>query len=73
MTPDEPLADALELMASHRISGIPIVEKSGTHTFVWTVSPKVPLGRARVDVVANLADKGRGYSGIPFHVASSCS
>ncbi len=29
MTPDETLADALELMATHRISGIPIVEKSG--------------------------------------------
>jgi IMP dehydrogenase len=29
MTPDQSLADALELMASHRISGIPIVEKSG--------------------------------------------
>ena len=29
MTPDETLADALELMKSNRISGIPIVEKSG--------------------------------------------
>jgi IMP dehydrogenase len=29
MTPDETLADALELMRIHRISGIPIVEKSG--------------------------------------------
>ncbi|MEO7654587.1 MAG: IMP dehydrogenase [Sphingomicrobium sp.] len=29
MTPDETLADALDLMATHRISGIPIVEKSG--------------------------------------------
>ena len=29
MTPDETLADALELMQSQRISGIPIVEKSG--------------------------------------------
>jgi IMP dehydrogenase len=29
MTPDETLADALELMKAHRISGIPIVEKSG--------------------------------------------
>ncbi|MFL6735982.1 MAG: IMP dehydrogenase [Sphingomonas sp.] len=29
MTPDQTLADALELMKSHRISGIPIVEKSG--------------------------------------------
>src|SRR3954469_20902932 len=29
MSPDQTLADALELMKSHRISGIPIVEKSG--------------------------------------------
>ena len=29
MTPDQTLAEALELMRSHRISGIPIVEKSG--------------------------------------------
>ena len=29
MTPDQTLADALELMETHRISGIPIVEKSG--------------------------------------------
>ena len=29
MTPDQTLAEALELMTAHRISGIPIVEKSG--------------------------------------------
>src|SRR6476661_6242441 len=29
MAPDQTLAEALELMKSHRISGIPIVEKSG--------------------------------------------
>jgi IMP dehydrogenase len=29
MTPDRTLAEALELMEAHRISGIPIVEKSG--------------------------------------------
>ena len=29
MTPDQTLAEALELMKSHRISGIPIVESSG--------------------------------------------
>ncbi len=29
MTPDQTLAEALELMATHRIGGIPIVEKSG--------------------------------------------
>jgi IMP dehydrogenase len=29
MTPDQTLAEALELMEAHRISGIPIVEKSG--------------------------------------------
>src|SRR5438309_9217649 len=29
MTPEQSLADALELMKAHRISGIPIVEKSG--------------------------------------------
>src|SRR5690349_1657955 len=29
MTPDQTLAEALELMKSHRISGIPIVERSG--------------------------------------------
>ena len=29
MTPDQSLADALELMKAHRISGIPVVEKSG--------------------------------------------
>src|SRR5439155_16373842 len=29
MSPDQTLAEALELMKSHRISGIPVVEKSG--------------------------------------------
>src|SRR5215217_67006 len=29
MTPDQTLADAMELMKSNRISGIPVVEKSG--------------------------------------------
>src|ERR671917_62536 len=29
MTPDQTLAEALELMKSHRISGIPVVERSG--------------------------------------------
>ena len=29
MTPDQSLADALELMARHRISGIPVTEKDG--------------------------------------------
>ncbi|HEX8669782.1 MAG TPA: IMP dehydrogenase [Allosphingosinicella sp.] len=29
MTPEQTLADALELMARHRISGIPVVEKDG--------------------------------------------
>src|SRR4051812_17859443 len=29
MTPDQTLADALELMARHRISGIPVTEKDG--------------------------------------------
>src|SRR4029453_5354760 len=29
MAPDQTLAEALELMKAHRISGIPIVEKSG--------------------------------------------
>jgi len=29
MTPEQSLADALELMKAHRISGIPVVEKSG--------------------------------------------
>src|SRR3954470_20127797 len=29
MTPDQTLAEALELMKSHRISGVPIVDKSG--------------------------------------------
>ena len=29
MTPDQTLADALDLMKMHRISGIPVVEKSG--------------------------------------------
>src|SRR5947209_11968178 len=29
MSPDQTLAEALELMKSHRLSGIPIVEKSG--------------------------------------------
>src|SRR4029453_5749472 len=29
MTPDQTLAEALELMKAHRISGIPIVEQSG--------------------------------------------
>src|SRR5437588_3765521 len=29
MTPDQTLAEALELMKSHRISGIPVVDRSG--------------------------------------------
>jgi IMP dehydrogenase len=50
MTPDQTLAEALELMKSHRISGIPIVEKSGklcgilTHRDVRFVeNPRQPV------------------------------
>ena len=36
MTPDQTLAEALELMKNHRISGIPIVEKSGKLSGILT-------------------------------------
>ena len=36
MTPDQTLATALELMARHRISGIPVVEDSGTLVGILT-------------------------------------
>src|SRR3546814_17279380 len=32
MTPDQTLADALDLMLRHKISGIPVVERSATGT-----------------------------------------
>src|SRR5205809_4958327 len=50
MTPDQTLAEALELMKAHRISGIPIVEKSGKLCGILTnrdvrfaESPKQPV------------------------------
>ena len=36
MTPDQTLAEALELMEAHRISGIPIVEKYGKLSGILT-------------------------------------
>ena len=53
MTPDQTLADALELMARHRISGIPITEKDGRLVGILTNrdvrfagNPRQPVRRA---------------------------
>ena len=53
MTPDQTLADALELMARHRISGIPVTEKDGRLVGILTnrdvrfaENPRQPRRRA---------------------------
>jgi IMP dehydrogenase len=67
MTPDQTLADALELMQANRISGIPIVEKSGklcgilTHRDVrFAENPRQPVSELMTR--ENLATVGLGTS-----------
>ena len=65
MTPDQTLADALELMAANKISGIPIVEKSGRLAGILTnrdvrfaENPKQPVSELMTR--DNLAKVGIG-------------
>src|SRR3954453_17922226 len=67
MTPDQSLAEALELMKIHRISGIPIVEKSGKLCGILTnrdvrfaENPKQPVSELMTR--DNLATVGLGTS-----------
>jgi IMP dehydrogenase len=67
MRPDQTLADALDLMARHRISGIPIVEKGGrlagilTHRDVrFAENPRQPVSELMTH--DNLATVGPGVS-----------
>jgi IMP dehydrogenase len=67
MTPEETLADALELMRTNRISGIPIVEKSGKLAGILTnrdvrfaENPKQPVSELMTK--DNLATVGLGTS-----------
>jgi IMP dehydrogenase len=67
MTPNQTLADALELMERHRISGIPITEKDGrlvgilTHRDVrFAENPRQPV--AELMTRDNLATVGPGVS-----------
>ena len=67
MTPDQTLADALDLMARHRISGIPVVEASGrllgilTHRDVrFAENPKQPVSELMTS--QNLATVPAGVS-----------
>src|SRR3546814_1698207 len=48
MTPDQTLADALDLMLRHEISGIPVVERSATGTPGKLVGILTTTGRAHV-------------------------
>ena len=64
MTPDQTLAEALELMKANRISGIPIVEKSGKLCGILTnrdvrfaENPKQPVSELMTR--ENLADRRR--------------
>jgi IMP dehydrogenase len=67
MTPDQTLAEALELMKSNRISGIPIVEKSGKLAGILTnrdvrfaENPKQPISELMTK--DDLATVGLGTS-----------
>ena len=67
MTPDQTLADALELMARHRISGIPVTEKDGRLVGILTnrdvrfaENPRQPV--AELMTRDNLATVGPGVS-----------
>src|SRR5690242_11941143 len=67
MTPDQTLAEALELMKTNRISGIPIVEKSGKLCGILTnrdvrfaENPKQPVSELMTR--ENLATVGLGTS-----------
>jgi len=67
MTPEQTLADALELMESHRISGIPIVDKSGKLCGILTnrdvrfaENPRQPVSELMTR--DNLATVGLGTS-----------
>ena len=67
MTPDQTLAEALELMRANRISGIPIVEKSGKLAGILTnrdvrfaENPKQPVSELMTK--DNLATVGLGTS-----------
>jgi IMP dehydrogenase len=67
MTPDQTLADALELMQANRISGIPIVEKSGKLCGILTnrdvrfaENPRQPVSELMTR--ENLATVGLGTS-----------
>src|SRR5688572_22710111 len=67
MTPDETLADALELMARHKISGIPVTEKDGRLVGILTnrdvrfaENPKQPVSELMTR--ENLVTVGPGVS-----------
>jgi IMP dehydrogenase len=67
MTPDQTLADALELMKSHRISGVPIVDRSGKLCGILTnrdvrfaENPRQPVSELMTS--ENLATVGLGTS-----------
>jgi len=67
MTPDQSLADALELMARHRISGIPVTEKDGRLVGILTnrdvrfaENPRQPV--AELMTRENLATVGPGVT-----------
>src|SRR5881394_4468202 len=67
MTPDQTLAEALELMKAHRISGIPIVDNSGKLAGILTnrdvrfaENPKQPVSELMTR--ENLATVGLGTS-----------
>src|SRR5687767_7168003 len=67
MTPDQTLADALELMARHRISGIPVTEKGGRLVGILTnrdvrfaQNPNQPV--AELMTRENLATVGPGVT-----------
>ena len=67
MTPEQTLADALELMGRHRISGIPVVERSGKLVGILTnrdvrfaENPKQPV--AELMTRENLATVSPGTS-----------
>ncbi|MET1110400.1 MAG: IMP dehydrogenase [Allosphingosinicella sp.] len=67
MTPDQTLADALELMKKHRISGIPVTEKGGRLVGILTNrdvrfagNPRQPV--AELMTSENLATVGPGVT-----------
>ncbi len=61
--PDESLADALRLMADHKISGIPVVERGSGRTRRHSDQSRCPIRRRSAPTGRRADDQERPYHG----------